>query len=84
MWELQGQLKVEIKCFQIAYPIGNWEEWGAVAAGKQLGTEMSKGTHQKQVIALWGFLGSEKLVAEADRVKPPPPRTGWTTVSRTS
>lgn len=41
---------------------------------------MNKGTHQEQIIALWGFSGSEKLAAETDRVKPPPPGTAWTTV----
>lgn len=40
------------KTFSEVYPIGNLEEWGAVAAEKELGGRMSKEIQQEQVIAL--------------------------------
>ena len=61
----ESTCNVGIKHFQNVYPIGNLEEWGAVVAEMKLKWRrgrMSEKTQQEQVIALWGFLGCEKLL----------------------
>lgn len=41
--------------------LSHWELWGAVVAESGRRGRMSEKTQQEQVIALWGFLGCEKL-----------------------